>query len=131
MSMATSAAVQSTPRKNGPSSLECTTSGGNGLEDLGVLAGTDSVGEGGDFFLPLGLIRLPLAMIYAASKSGRIGKVKRFVDGILFRKQVFLGEFKLSKNSHLGQIAIGFLSEHHRSPPKKPIKAVTSAKAWT
>ena len=131
MSVAASAAAQSTRRKNGPSGFAGTTLGGDGSEGSGVVAGSDSVGEGVDFFLPLGLIRLPLAMIYAASKSGRIGKVKRFVDGILFRKQVFLGEFKLSKNSHLGQIAIGFLSEHHRSPPKKPIKAVTSAKAWT
>ena len=87
-----------------------------GGEDSGGTAagvGTVSVGEG--FFLPLGLIRLPLDMVYAASECGRIGKVKRFVDGILFRKQLFLREFRLSKNSHLGQIAIGFLSGHRRT----------------
>tara|TARA_B100000085_G_scaffold35693_1_gene29383 strand:+ start:625 stop:921 length:297 start_codon:yes stop_codon:yes gene_type:complete len=88
-----------------------------------VVPGKDSVGEGVDFFLPLGLIRLPLAMIYAASKRGRIDKVKRFVDGILFRKQVFLREFRLSKNSHIGQIAIGFLSGHHRSVFQKTHKS--------
>jgi hypothetical protein len=87
------------------------------------VAGTDSVGEGVDFFLPLGLIRLPLAMIYDASKGGRIGKVKRFVDVILFIKQVFLREFRLSKNSHLGQIAIGFLNGQHRSVFQKTHKS--------
>ena len=96
-----------------------------------MVAGTDSAGEGVGFFLPLGLIRLPLDMLYVASKSCRIGKVKRFVDGILFRKQVFLREFRLSKNSHLGQIAIGFLVGIIDLFFKKPIKAVTSAKAWT
>tara|TARA_Y100000739_G_C20447869_1_gene390915 strand:- start:521 stop:778 length:258 start_codon:yes stop_codon:yes gene_type:complete len=81
------------------------------------------VGEGVVFFLPLGLIRLPLAIVYAAFKSARIGKVKRFVDGILFRKQLVLSEFRLSKNSHLGQIAIGFLSGHHRSVFQKTHKS--------
>ena len=88
-----------------------------------MVAGTDSAGEGVGFFLPLGLIRLPLDMLYVASKSCRIGKIKRFVDGILFRKQVFLREFRLSKNSHLDQIAIGFLSGHHRSVFQKTHKS--------
>ena len=81
------------------------------------------MGEGVGFFLPLGLIRLPLAMVYAAFKIARIGKVKRFVDGILFRKLLFLSEIRLSKNSHLGQIAIGFLIGHHRSVFQKTHKS--------
>ena len=124
MSVATSAAVQSTRRKNGPSDFVTgTTLGGEDSGGTAAGVGTDSVGGGVGFFFPLGLIRLPLAMVYAASESVRIGKVKRFVDGILFRKQVFLREFRLSKNSHLGQIAIGFLSGYRRSVFQKTHKS--------
>ena len=62
MSVAISAAAQSTRLKNGPSGFAGTTLG----EDSGGKAagvGADSVGEGVGFFLPLGLIRLPLAMV--------------------------------------------------------------------
>ena len=123
MSVAISAAAQSTRLKNGPSDFVTGTTLGEDSGGKAAGVGTDSVGEGVGFFLPLGLIRLPLAMIYGTSKGGRIGKVKRFVDGILLRKQVFLREFRLSKNSHLVQIAIGFLSGHHRSVFQKAYKS--------
>ena len=80
--------------------------GADGSTGFGVLAGADSVAEGADFFSPLGLIRLPLAMVYAASKVRRIGKGKLFVELNLFKKWPFLCGMGLSKNSHLGQNAI-------------------------
>ena len=95
-----------------------------------MVAGTDSVGEGVGFFLAAGFD--PFAFGHALlPQKLQNRKGKTLCRWILFRKQVFLREFRLSKNSHLGQIAIGFLSGHHRSVFQKTHKAVTSAKAWT
>jgi|TARA_B100001094_G_C17553932_1_gene495054 hypothetical protein len=88
--------------------------GGEGSVESAVMSGEDSVAEGIGFFLPLGLIRLPLAMVYAASKVGRIVKGKLFVELNLFRKWAFLCGIGLSKNSHLGQNAIGFFGGINR-----------------
>ena len=86
------------------------------------MLGEASVALGIGFFLPLGLILLPLAMVYAASKVRRIVKGKLFVELNLFRKWAFLCGFGLSKNSHLGQNAIGFFCRHQSLVMKFPIK---------
>ena len=83
--------------------------GEEGSVESAVMAGEGSVAEGIGLFLPLGLIRLPFAMVYTASKVRRIGKGKLFVELNLFRKWAVLCGFGLSKNSHLGQNAIGAL----------------------
>ena len=83
--------------------------GGKGSVESAVMAGEDSVAEGVGLFLPLGLIRLPLAMVYAVSKVRRIGKGKLFVELNLFRKWACLCGTGLYKNSHLGQNSIGAL----------------------